>query len=564
MELKSDVLIIGGGLAGLTAAIKIKERKESLDVLIVDKAGIGWGNQAVGGGGLVVILPPDADVDQWVKFLVAEGEYLNNQDWTYSYGGSLYESVKATADWGVTYKRDEKGELDMALPASYGAFPIKHVVFVSHKASLELKKTALAKGVKMLNKIEVVDFLKDGERVVGAVGFNIVTGEFCVFKSRATVLASGPCHYKNHRLFTNSCGEGLAAAYRAGAEHRNSEFGTKREYTDRYYGTWKRGPSILYLVNALGERIYHKHYPTGTPESAFKIALVMAKEVMAGRGPIYLDMTSPGAFDEAITRLTRWTHEQGAFFNMEKLLREKAGINLRKEKIEYIPALTGRLGNIKVDLDCKATVEGLWAIGDICAQGCAWAGAEAPNDFCGTGFSFAIVTGHIAGDSVAEFAPEAPEPKISKEEQEMLRERTFAHMAIEKGLEPYDAISRVQQAIVPVKYSLIREEGRLKEALSMLEEVREEILPKVKAADPHNLVKFHEAESMTLCTEMIYRASLERTETRASFIREDYPERDDKNWLKWTIIKKENERMALSTEPVPIASYKFKPEGYLD
>lgn len=114
---------------------------------------------------------------------------------------------------------------------------------------------------------------------------------------------------------------------------------------------------------------------------------------------------------------------QWAFHNIERQLREKAGIDLRKEKLEYIPAYTGRLGNIRVDLDCKTTVKGLWALGDTCAQGSAWDG------------------------------------------------------------------------------------GRMREALGMIEEVRDEILPKIKGADPRNLVRYHEAASMTLCAEMVHRAS---------------------------------------------------------
>lgn len=567
MELQSDVLIIGGGLAGLTAAIRIKERQEQLNISVVDKAGIGWGNQAVAGGGALVLIPPDGDVDQWTRFLVEEGQYLNDQEWTHKYGARSYETIKATAKWGVTYKLDENGELDMILPPAYGSFPAKIIAVLPHKVSIQLRKAALSLGVKMLNKIAIIDLLKDNDRVVGATGFNVLTGEFCVFPAKAVVIANGPCHYKNHRLFTNSAGEGIAAAYRAGTELRNTEIGTKRDYSDRFYGTWRRGPSIRYLVNAQGEKIYQKYYPPDIPESAFKVALIMAKEVMAGRGPIYLDVTSPEAYDVAISRLAKWIWETGkrdmakSLREMDRTLLEKGGIDIHKEKLEYIPAYTGRMGNIKADLECRTTLPGLWAIGDTIAQGCAWAGAAAPNDFGGSGLPFAIVTGYAAGESVAKLAPEIPKPKISQEEVKRQREWIFAPLSKEKGLDPYDAISRIQQAVIPVRYTLIRDGRRLKEALGIVEEVRDGILPKVKAVDPHYLVKYHEAASMTLCTEMLFRASLYRTESRASFVREDYPERDDKNWLRWTIIKREGERMALSKEPVPLAQYKFKPEG---
>jgi succinate dehydrogenase / fumarate reductase flavoprotein subunit len=161
---------------------------------------------------------------------------------------------------------------------------------------------------------------------------------------------------------------------------------------------------------------------------------------------------------------------------------------------------------------------------------------------------------------MAKFASEVSQPEVRKDELARLRDSVFAPMVVKKGIEPHDAISKIQQAVIPVRYSLIREERRLKEALAMVEAVRDEALPNIRVTDYHNLVKYHEAASMTLCAEMIYRASLMRKESRGAFVREDYPQRDDQNWLKWTVIKQDGEKMALS---MPIAKYRFKPEGYV-
>jgi len=98
----------------------------------------------------------------------------------------------------------------------------------------------------------------------------------------------------------------------------------------------------------------------------------------------------------------------------------------------------------------------------------------------------------------------------------------------------------------------------MEEALSKVEEVQGR-LPTLWAKDLHFLLKAHEAASMALCAEMTYRPALMRKESRSSHMREDYPERDDQNWLKWIIIKKEKGEMKLWTEPVPIDKYKLKP-----
>jgi succinate dehydrogenase/fumarate reductase flavoprotein subunit len=115
--------------------------------------------------------------------------------------------------------------------------------------------------------------------------------------------------------------------------------------------------------------------------------------------------------------------------------------------------------------------------------------------------------------------------------------------------------------VIPIKYNLIREEKRLKEGLQMIEEVRKEMLPRVKAETPHDLLRYHEAESIALCAEMTFRAALYRSESRGSHYREDFPERDDRNWLKWTVIKKDGEKMALSTEQVPPGKSSVKNSG---
>ena len=98
----------------------------------------------------------------------------------------------------------------------------------------------------------------------------------------------------------------------------------------------------------------------------------------------------------------------------------------------------------------------------------------------------------------------------------------------------------------------------MEEALSKLDALKEK-LPTLVAKDGHALFQCHEAKAMALCAEMTYRSALMREESRGWHYREDYPERDDKNWLKWIIVKQAGGKMVLSTEPVPIDKYKIRP-----
>ncbi len=112
--------------------------------------------------------------------------------------------------------------------------------------------------------------------------------------------------------------------------------------------------------------------------------------------------------------------------------------------------------------------------------------------------------------------------------------------------------------VIPVKYSMRRNKERLEEALSKVTAVREK-LSETYAEDPHGLVKCHEASCIALCAEIGFRAALARTESRGWHYREDFPQQDDTNWLKWIIIKKIENEMVVATEPIPIERYKIKP-----
>lgn len=207
-----------------------------------------------------------------------------------------------------------------------------------------------------------------------------------------------------------------------------------------------------------------------------------------------------------------------------------------------------------MDLGCKSPdLEGLWAAGGAIKSGVNMEGASA-GDYGGWGLPFAEVSAMKAAQSIARMVLEMPKPKIDKEQQESLKERVFAPMRTKKKeFGHFDAFHKIQQAFIPYKYCFIKTEGRLKESLAMLDEIQKDVLPKMKVKNPHELLKYHEAVSMAFSAEMVQRAAFYRTETRGGFIRDDYPERDDKNWLKWTVIKEEDGKMTLSTKPVPKA-----------
>ena len=549
--ISTDLLIVGGGLAGLAAAIKAKENP--VDVLVVDKETIGWSGKAPKTGGIAWLVAPEDDLDKSVEEQIKRtyGDYLNDQELLYAYSRESYAAVEQFAEWGVKFTKTAEGKLDTYKPypfprtCSYADFEVDML--------FPLRAKARKMGTKMLNKIELLDLLKQDDRVVGAVGFNVINGRFYILKAKATILANGSCDFMATRDGPAAGGEGIAAAYWAGAEMRNAEFGNLYVVHVKASDSYVRGAPINYIFNAQGENISKKYIPDEL-EDNIALVLGMDKEIREGRGPIYVDFTQMKPFEGQ----ERCVKPLLAHVALEQSKAIKMGLLAPSPKQEVTAGLGAILSPVKVDHEMKTTVDGLWGIGDVSWSGSAWGGAAAPTWIPGTGVMTAILSALRGGPSASSFASKAAPPEVSYDEVKRLKENAFAPMRRSNGLSPADAIYAVQEAVCPVKYNLRRSKDRLEEALSMVAKVQER-LPELWAKDGHGLAKCHVAKAMALCAEMNFRAALMRTESRGWHFREDYPKRDDKNWLKWIILKQEAGKMVLSTEPVPIDKYRFKP-----
>jgi succinate dehydrogenase/fumarate reductase flavoprotein subunit len=550
----ADVLVLGAGGAGMCAALKAKESK--VDVLMVDKMGIGWCGQVPIGGGIHAYVHPE-NVDEWVKKVTVQSNYFNNQDWTYAFGGDMHKAVAALADMGVTFLK-KNGQIDIL---NWGP-GIYVTLFDAPKSLVALKKTAKARGIRMMDKIYIVDLLKSGDRVVGAAGLGLVDGKTYIFHAKSTIVAMGGCGYLHEKTYASCLGDGAAIGYRAGAQLVNAEFGSGYVWGAKVLGKELFGIHFyLYLENARGEKIMGKYYPelmTGK-HSVYtfdpRVIDAMQKEVRAGLGPIYLNLT--GLNDAQIADLaedqqTELTHLM-ANDNL-RLLREKAGIDTAKERIEMLPRYLYSGGGMRIDTECRTSLEGLWAAGASSSN--SWSGGGGGQG--GLGVASAAVTGFRAGESAGRYAEKSQRYDIKYREAKSVIERALAPMKRRGEIDAAEVTYRIHDAVVPMKYNRQREAGRMKEALGIINEAREK-LKKVGAADSHDLARYHAAESMAMAAELTFRAALMREESRAGHFREDFPDKDDKNWFKWITIQKKGDRPTLFTVPIPVKNYRRQP-----
>ncbi len=550
----TDVLVLGAGGAGMCAALKASE--SGADVLMVDKCGIGWNGQVPIGGGILAYVYPSS-VDDWVERVTRGSNFLNDQEWTHAFGSRMHQSTADLAAMGLTFLKKD-GEIDIL---AWG--PTNVTLFDAPKSLVALKKTAAARGVKMMDKIFVIDLLKNGDQVVGAVGLGLVDGCIYVFNAKATIVATGNCGYLHEKTYASVLGEGPAMGYRAGAQLTNAEFNSMYVWGIKVLGKELMGIHFyLYLENALGEKIMGKYFPElMVGEHAVytfdpRVIHAMYEEVRAGRGPIYINLKGltdaeiAWCGDDIVPELTHLMANDTML-----LLKDKCGIDPSQERMEMWPRYLYSGGGIRIDLNGRTALAGLWAAGAACSN--CWTNGGGGQ--AGLGVQSAAITGFVAGEDAGAYALGNERREIDQAYAEKVIARAVAPMERSIDVDAADVTARVHEAIIPMKYNRAREAGRMNEALGILQEAREK-LERVGAADFHDLARYHSAESMLMAAEFTYRAALMREESRAQHFREDFPARDDKNWFKWINIEQGESGPALSALPVPLEKYRLQPD----
>lgn len=557
----TDVLIVGGGIAGLSAAITVKEKSPDLDVLIVEKATTGWAGKAARGGGILAFLTPDDTPDDFVRFHVHNiGCFLEDQELLREYAHTCNEVLDHLDAWGVEVARDKDGSWKYVktpgLDVPWG------LAGVDLDMCRRLRKHAGRLGCRFLNKTTTVDLLKGGGRVVGAMGFNVVDGVCHLVSAKATILANGSQNYRVLPMWSPGRGDGIAAAYRAGAQMRNAEFGSFVNMVSAASSEVIFGAED-HMYNAAGEDISAIYRPAAQPDICPMAAIGWYKEHLEGRGPVrvkseenILQIGSEVLFASDLV----WNRPVAIAF-WSRLWEKAAAVEDDPERPEIMPGFIGEQSPVKVDHHMATTLPGLYAVGDVSYSGSAWTGAvpSPPGRIRGTGLMNAVWSARRGALAAAEYVDDmASVPGVDYTQAAELKERIFGPLNRDKGLSSGELLRAIQGAITPVRYSNWKSEKRMREALSMVLEVKER-LPELKAADAHDLARCNEVGSMALCAEMFYRASLERKESRGWFVREDYPDRDDDNWLKWIILEEREGEMTVYTEDIPIAGYPLKP-----
>lgn len=526
----TDVLVIGGGIAGCFAAIKARE--QGADVILVDKGFAGKSGQTPYARGFMAFNPEWGHrLEAWMSYINKTSEYVNNRTWTEITITESYARYQDLVSWGIKFKTGADGQ------------PVRHPAPPGVTDSLEiddptkgeyahlLRKQALKRGGKILDRLMAVELLQQDGRIVGAAGFPLDSFDLYTFIAKATILCVGGCGFKPaaYPPIIQLTGDGEAMAYRAGAEILGKEFvdthSTRKDPPvgiPNMLGRNKDVPPDLQVLLGPGRgrpEVNAEGYPLpDRPAEASHYGYTYLErefEAHAGRAPVYTP--TPEGDKEVVG---------GACLGMS--LRKADGI---------WPAGT----------DCASSLPGLYAAGDALGNMQNGAVYALP----GSAIAGSAVTGTIAGVAAAKAALQLGELIVAEQEIARAKQVVLAPLERQGGFSPRWVTQLLQNTMAPYFISYIKQASRLQATLTIVEFIQEQLAPRLLARDAHELRLAHETKNMLLSAEMRLRSALFRTESRGNHYREDYPRRDDPDWLAWVKIKAEQGKMKLIKVPVP-------------
>ncbi len=533
-----DVLVIGGGLAGLRAAL---EACKTGDAAVISRVYPVRSHSVAAQGGINAALGREDSVESHAFDTVKGSDYLADQDAVDILCGNAPQAVREMDRWGTLFSRDEKGDIAQR-PFGGAGFPRTcyasdrtghHLLHTLYEHAMERKSEGK---LALYNEFFALGLVIEDDRCAGVVCLDLKGGELTVLGGKAVVLATGG-YGRIYGKSTNSIintGYGCYMAYRAGAGLKDMEF-------VQFHPTTLFGTNILitegargeggYLLNSQGERFMERYAP-GLMELAPRdiVARSIQTEINEGRGYtrdgdgyVHLDLRHLGR-DRIIERLP----------GIRQICMYFAGIDPVEEPIPVQPGQHYSMGGVDVNLKCETEIKGLYAAGE-----CSCVSVHGANRLGGNSLLETLVFGRIAGENAAKHALKTNKARKDTLLGSLETERARIERLFQGGGEQVYLIKRELQRTMDGKVGIFREEIGLKEALLEIKMLRERY--KNIGVESESLVFNDELldalnlEGMLGLAEVICLGALGRQESRGSHYRLDYPTRDDANWLKHTL-----------------------------
>lgn len=581
-----DVLIIGAGGAGLRAAIAAAA--SGVKTGLICKSLLGKAHTVMAEGGVAAALANVDERDSWkVHFAdtMRGGQYLNNWRMAELHAREAPERVRELEAWGALFDRTKDGRI---LQRNFGGHKYPRLAHVGDRTGLEMIRTlqdhGIHTGMEVHMECTIITLLKEGERVIGAFGYEREKGRFRVFRAKAVVLATGGIG-RAYRITSNSweyTGDGHALAYHAGAELMDMEF-VQFHPTGMVWPPSVQGILVTEGVRGEGGVLLNKErqrfmfhdipepyrnqtadneeegwrYTQGDkqarrpPELLTRdhVARCIVRQIKEGRGSphngVFLDISwisskLPNAAEHIKKKLPSMYHQ---FIKL-------ADIDITKEPMEVGPTTHYVMGGIRVEADTQmsSTVQGLFAAGE-CA-----AGLHGANRLGGNSLSDLLVFGKRAGEYAAIFAREHPHGNINEAALARAAQQALAPFERTTGENPFQVQYDLQEMMQDLA-GIVRREEELLQAVHALKQLQERAgNVKVTGNREYN-GGWHTAldlPNLLTVSEAVARSAIERKESTGAHFREDYPKKSETGAKYNLVVTKGAEgEMQVRREPLP-------------
>lgn len=560
--LSCDILVIGSEGAGARAALEAAD--QGMDVLVVTKG-------VIGRSGATLTADADIDVDsrscteifgfngdmndspeEFAKDMAKESEYISDQDLVKIHCEEAPQRIKEMADWGakihkLTQAPGHRYPRGLWMPGT--EFP---KVFAK-----EFKKRDR---VSIMDNFMATDLLKKEGRVIGACGIHILEGKFYVIQAKAVIICTGGAMriYPHTTAPEELTGDGMAMAFRAGAQMVDMEFPMFLPYTliqpkslDGVDFTYSLSAyTEAYALNRTGER-YMKHWDPERMERSTRdvnsIAAMM--QVLDGKGSpnngTYISLTHIP--ENLINESAKWFPPNMANwryggFNMKDFLPD-----LTKNAVETSPASHFWNGGIRINEYCETGVPGLYAAGEGTGS------IMGANRVSGNALTMTQVWGYRAGHYASEYAKHVDLCQPDSAEVDAYRETLLQPLSRQDGVDAVTLRSELQQ-LAWTKIGVVRNGRDLTEAISELENVKTNLLGNLSVGNKGRLcnrewMEAVQLRNIVLIMEMVARASVTRTESRGALYRRDFPATDNISWVKNIVLSNHDGKIDITMKP---------------
>jgi succinate dehydrogenase / fumarate reductase flavoprotein subunit len=568
-------VIVGAGGAGLWAALELA--RSGVRTAVLSKLYPTRSHTGAAQGGICAALG-NIEEDHWEWHMydtVKGGDYLVDQDAAEILAQEAIETVIELEHMGLPFNRTVDGKIDQRRfgghTRNFGEAAVRRACFAAdrtgHMILQTLYQQCIKHGVEFFDEYFVVDLLIDGGLTRGVVAYRVADGELHVFRSAAVMLATGGFG-RMYKITSNAhalTGDGVALAYRRGVPLEDMEF-------YQFHPTGIVGIGILlseaargeggFLRNGQGER-FMERYASSLMELAPRdvVSRAMYLEVREGRGIdgqdyLHLDLTHLGR--EVI---------ESKLPDITEFARVYQGIEPITQPVPVTPTAHYAQGGIPTDVEARVIVDerntvmpGLYAAGE-----CACVSVHGANRLGTNSLIDILVFGRragrsmatdVAGDGLPEVAPDAHEAV----QAEMSAMRSRAHG--ENAYRLRDELAGVMMdraGVFRTRDGLVQLTGELRQLRTRFQNVRVQDKGRVFNTD---LLEAREIGYLIDCAEATVAAALARTESRGGHFREDYPERNDTDWLRHSLVYRAEGGPDIAYKPVTITRFEPKPRTY--